>query len=379
MDSSDPGKVPDDSGSSQDPESNNNPGDTSSTCANVSWETIKSPEEAVCFKSIDKAMAAMPERIRANWVMIHTTRSAQAASLQKPRIIMVSPDGSFLASAATDQEKSKDFEVAVYNYEKNQWDFAGIDFTQNPPKVERELCKSCHGTEPHPIWTEYPNWPAAFAGQPQTLKDQEAAILNEIASGKSTLPFVKNLKMRSSYRAGAILYPASKYSGIENNQTLNVVIAIKAARSLVAKLMNDSQVSEATLLKIAGEQMCSGRGNTLSSLGYNVNKELNHGIVGKDKEKVIWAGNALGSYFLGLEILNQTYKKNPDLKTTLAAVTPYVEAKQFQLYRTESLTEFFAAEDNLKGSWQAVDNNWFRNTFRKAFSSGSAACKALGQ
>lgn len=347
-------------------------------CKGFSWESVKTPEDALCFKSIDEVLASIPERVRSNFVLIRETRSAQSASLTKPRIVIMSPDGSFIVTAATDQTSSKDLEIAVYDYKKNVWDFAGIDYTQTPAKVEKNLCKTCHGEEPHPIWTEYPNWPSAFAGNTQTLTNEEAVIMNEIASKKSALPFVKYLVTRSSYKAGNILYPASKYSGSENNQTLNIVIAIRAARSLVSKLY-DKGVDEAKLLQIAGETMCSGRGDTIADLGFKLNKELNHGLVGQDKERVIWSGNALGSYFVGIEILNQVFKRNPGIKTQLPSVASLVERKEFQLYRSESLKEFFAAEDALKGSWQAVDNGFFRGTFKSAFKSGSQHCKELDQ
>ncbi len=250
-------------------------------CKTFKWESIQKPEDALCFKSIPEAVASLPDTVKPFWTLMKNSRSAQISSLENPRIIMSAPDGSFLMGTSTDPKARKDLELAVFDYEKAEWQFAGIDFSTTPPTVEKELCKSCHGNEPHPIWTRYGGWTGAFAAN-NTLTADESAFLKKVVAGGSDVPeLLKLLSYRgaSSYDTGRRLAPNTKsYGGEENAQVLNYVTMQKAAQITVAKIMRDATIKMEDMLAMSAEISCGTNSGAMKKFGYSIAAVSNQAI-----------------------------------------------------------------------------------------------------
>ncbi len=351
-------------------------------CKTFKWETIKKPEEVACFASKEQAFAAIPDAVKPFWTLMRDSRSAQKSTLENPRLIMFAPDGSFLVGTATDPNARKDMEVAVFDYEKKEWQFAGINFTTTPPTVEKDLCKTCHAqSNTHPIWQPYGQWTGAFA-QNNTLKDDEAAMLQKIANGSKDVPeILKNMKMNAAnqYGSGKRLAPAvSKYAG-ENSQVLNYVIMQKSAQMAVGRILADGKATAADMVKMSADITCNGNQDTIRSLGYKIEELMTAALEGTDRASDNFNGKFSSRYYLAAELLYRAMQKDASLKAKLPDATKQFADDRYKYFLTQGLPEYNAFAASSKYGLRSLMSEFFAPNAGSGLGptlGGSAHCNA---
>lgn len=352
-------------------------------CKSFSWETIKKPEEATCFTSTQSAFAAVPDFIKPFWILMRNSRSAQKSTLEKPRALIVSPDGSFIIGAATDPNARGDLEVAVFDYEKSEWQFAGIDYSTTPPTVEKELCKSCHGKDiQHPIWTQSGSWTGAFAAKNLLQEDESNFIKRVIAKSGDTPELLKNLKFNaaSKYDAGRRLAPATKYyGGEENGQVLNYVSMQKAAQATTARIFRDSAIKLSDILAMSSELSCKTGSGTLKKFGYSVAKDLSFALEGVDRSGDMFNGRFRASDYLAAELLGRALIKDPSLKEKLPAAAKAFADPRYKYFTTKSAAEHNAFMASTRTSIRSLMSDYLNRVIGDAIRSSEhcAAIKSL--
>lgn len=137
--------------------------------------------------TMEQLLPELPEDLRANFTLVHQSKSLQAASMQKPRVIMYGKDGEFIAAFNGDANANgfNKLEMIQYNKTEKRFDFFELAFpiardsTGKAVRPQRNpaLCLTCHGTNPHPIWNSYNNWPGAYGAFDDFLEGQELATL----------------------------------------------------------------------------------------------------------------------------------------------------------------------------------------------------------
>ena len=352
--------------------------DPNPPCRSIDWQKVTKPEDVFCLGSVDAVFSSFPEWVSPYFIFLKESRSKQKATLAQPRAVVLSPDGSFMIAASAHPGSEGDLEVAVYDYALERWDFAGINFTVTPPKVERDSCKACHGTEMHPIWTGYDNWPQAFANRDQLTKE-EADFLQKAASGSSdTPPLLKHLKYQdaSYYREGGDMRPASRHLENVNNQILNFTMVSKMGRSLTARILKDPLVTKSDIFSVIQETLCRTGGGTLERIGYPQSKYIFFGIEGKDTDTNPWTGFVHSSFHLGAQLLQKMLERDADLRAKLPEAVAIFNEPIYRFSTSSGPAEYLATRDLVNNGWYEFDFVWLQKPMA-LFRNGGNSCTIL--
>lgn len=122
--------------------------------------------------SIEKMLCCMPEKYRGNYIVAHSSLSAQKSGYLQPRLIFgnILKDGIMFSVSGGDPqyEQHQSVEVMVNNTRTNKLEFFDVEFA-NQKRITRgpnpEKCMACHGGAdprnlggPRPIFDPKP-WP----------------------------------------------------------------------------------------------------------------------------------------------------------------------------------------------------------------------------
>lgn len=336
----------------------------------IDWETVSSASDLSCFQSIEEVLESLPPKVRPYWVMVHSSKSQQEASMEHPRVIVNAPTGKFILAMETKPD-SKVMEVAVFDFKRNVWDFAGIEFQgHGEAQLETESCKSCHSSSPRPIWKGYRDW-GAIVGNEDQIKAEELVLLNNARSLPNHRIF-KHLRFQNQYAEGQVLRPMLDYPENGNNQIMNFFIARNAARALSSKLLEDDRLSDTQLLGLVYETLCSrdydGIQRRLADFSYLYQDHLGFHIAGIESEARMWIGHVHIDFFLGLALADGLLKKNAALKDSLSELANTLSAPPFQTFHETDLESF--------QGWSTMDFRWL-NQFYNQTESPSLSCPAL--
>ncbi len=327
-------------------------------CSSIDWNKLSKPEDIRCLGSKEKVFSSIPDFVKPYWSFVKSSRSAQSSSLDKPRVLVFSPELTFIIGGATDDSARNDLEIAVFNYDTEAWDFAGIDFSTNPPKMERDLCKTCHSKEARPIWERYGGWPNVVSASHDGLTQDEANFLNKARQGQGPA-ITKSLKYQGSYKAKDVIFPAENAAQNESNEMIGDIQGIQAGRSLAAKLMKDTKLSDDDRKAAMKELVCGnyGEGATIqkmSQLGYPIADYLFHGIAGVDKGGAFPVNPYLGRreerQYVGMFLLYKMMQKDSSLKDKLPEVNSYFTNPLFGIVSRSSVGDRLKARDEAKGN-----------------------------
>lgn len=165
--------------------------------------------------NLDDLISYLPSTYFRNYVLMHTSHSAQreSASYKYPRVIAYDPSSSLMISFTGDERHSdyNKLELMEWNYKTLKFEFSEIEFPKdsqkkfNPQSLsspyetwpdytslvkfnhKKADCSRCHGDNPKPIWDRYDKWPGAY-GSFDDLIFKQSAIKNY-----SDLPNINNL------------------------------------------------------------------------------------------------------------------------------------------------------------------------------------------
>lgn len=113
----------------------------------------------------DAFLALLPDELRSQYTLLHTSRSLQEARPAAPRVLMYT-DTLFVGfNGAPDARGYDRFELMEYDRDAKRFHLAEVRFAQDAPPVLTEsppICAICHGDETRPLWNPYPLWPGAY-------------------------------------------------------------------------------------------------------------------------------------------------------------------------------------------------------------------------
>jgi len=122
--------------------------------------------------SIEGLLPLLPEDLRKDYVLMHTSESLQSATFESPRAILFGRDARLTCAFNGGGDTLECFQ---FRRAERRFDFHQIVFP-TPSNHRREVafsptnrsadgrvsCTSCHGADPRPNWNDYPDWPGAY-------------------------------------------------------------------------------------------------------------------------------------------------------------------------------------------------------------------------
>lgn len=117
-------------------------------------------------RSIEEALAFLPERLRQNHALMYDSRSLQKSSFENPRAIIFDDSASFVAAFTDKSMTGGDrLEIMQFREESQSYEFREIIADANRLKVSEAnpgKCKRCHTEALIPNWRGYPFWTGAY-------------------------------------------------------------------------------------------------------------------------------------------------------------------------------------------------------------------------
>lgn len=126
------------------------------------------------FTSVDDLMAALPDEMRRQFVLVTDSQSVQEGTPEAPRLILYhgKADGRFLSLGVSTSPSDENFdtvEMMEFDVGKAAFNFRSIEFHGGVATASEEnpsVCKSCHTPHLRPNWNPAPSWPMALATGP---------------------------------------------------------------------------------------------------------------------------------------------------------------------------------------------------------------------
>lgn len=107
----------------------------------------------------------LPEDIRGRFTMIRSSKSLQAGTYQRPRVIMYSKNSQFLFSFNGDKTQRGGETIELFLFNKNEeFEPHEIDFSKEKVKINKkpQMCMGCHGVDFRPNWSNEGFWFDAY-------------------------------------------------------------------------------------------------------------------------------------------------------------------------------------------------------------------------
>lgn len=159
------------------------------TASEFSYEDLVSLIRERGVRSVDETLPLLPEELRSNYTLIHTTKSLQDASPAFPRVILFGRNAKLTCSfnGSPEQEGYDSFECFQFRQAEHRFDFRQIQFPTRENGLEnvvfseenrssdgRVACNSCHARDPRPNWDAYSRWPGAYGEFDDELRRPES-------------------------------------------------------------------------------------------------------------------------------------------------------------------------------------------------------------
>lgn len=110
---------------------------------------------------------------RLNYALAYDSGSNQIGDTKHPRAILSKFDGSLVVAFLGDRTHPESNYVEVMRRNADKFEFFHIDLKdpQAPLEANPELCKSCHGEDPLPVWDRYPSWHGMYGSDDDVVSD----------------------------------------------------------------------------------------------------------------------------------------------------------------------------------------------------------------
>ena len=136
---------------------------------------------------IETLIPLLPSGLRRNSTFITQSESMQSATPLSPRVVLWNERGGFAMTfngGLHGQDGSSVLEVLQAD-QQNKLHFYKIAFplgTVSEPKS----CLQCHGTDPRPIWKEYPTWKDSYGSQDDFTPIEQSGDFEKFIQGAHT-------------------------------------------------------------------------------------------------------------------------------------------------------------------------------------------------
>jgi mono/diheme cytochrome c family protein len=191
--------------------------------------------------SIEALLAALPTDLRANYVLVFSSRSLQQGTLRDPRAILYGSDAHLMLSFNGDAAERGygAIETAEFDPGLGVFRFRELRFVSSPEgpvaqfsEANSERCQRCHGAPARPLWDSSPLWPGAYGERYRTNPGSaERAGIAQFLRRQSEHPRYRALLEASRYAERDTFAPNAgvQYSG-EQREPPNAQFAGRLAR-----------------------------------------------------------------------------------------------------------------------------------------------------
>ena len=155
-------------------------------------------------RSVEATLPLLPPL---NVVIMRESRSLQAASFEKPRVILFNDDASLVMSYTGEERGGHRFEIM--SFANAHFDFKSIEFGDGRAQVNEkpQNCRGCHGfmkDDLRPVWDPGLIWRGAFGAQDDHLTDVEAEAYQKL-TGHSRSNDHTQIENRPNLQLGLLL------------------------------------------------------------------------------------------------------------------------------------------------------------------------------
>jgi len=255
--------------------------------------------------NVEEFVAALPESIRKNYVLIYESKSLQSASFKRQRVVLRSPLSEVMLTFSDPQGSTNDHdsnvELMFWEPKEKAFKMQEITFNKSGHKVSEvnpSGCIKCHGNDPRPNWEPYSTWPGVYGGNAEfrfggELVKGERKYLDAFVASAPKHPIYKNLiglkqnfKIEKSFTGGEESKGLMSYKLTETLTKLNFQRIVRMMKANP----NYEKFKYATLYTAA----CSDRFGTKSPYPDSL-KELNHFVNKTGSTDIIELYQALGT------------------------------------------------------------------------------------
>ncbi|MEK7354888.1 MAG: hypothetical protein AAB250_00465, partial [Bdellovibrionota bacterium] len=188
-----------------------------------------------------EVLAALPEELKENFVLVKRSRSRQRGTAQLPRVIHFSKSTDLVVtSSGHDYSANRaglDLEVMELDKTTGKWIFSTIAFDQSGLMGVRKdipMCMNCHGDIPRPIWGDYLHWTFTYGSSPsmpEKMEGQELADFTAFMAIASTHEGYKHLNLNFQ---GDHFYLAKTTYG-QPNTVFTARLGVRVAEALAKR------------------------------------------------------------------------------------------------------------------------------------------------
>ena len=158
-------------------------------------------------RTVEDAVAFLPAELRANFTLMHESRSLQEGEPGAPRAIVFNDDGSLVMSfTGSDRIRGGNrFEIMTFDEKAARFDVKTIEFSRVAKATFNEApqnCFGCHGrieNDLHPVWDPGLVWRGAYGSRDDSfeLAQSDSEIRQE---ADNYVSFMKNAGTNARYR-----------------------------------------------------------------------------------------------------------------------------------------------------------------------------------
>lgn len=168
--------------------------------------------------SVEQLLALLPDSLKYRAVLVFNSRSLQAGSFSRPRVILFNEDASLVLTFNGDvsQYGYETLEVMSFDHQKNKFEFEEVlmpeDFRKREEYLESQslvqeinalksreartgvnpaTCLACHRQNPRPNWESYPLWPGVYGQRSHTFPIEYLQTLEDSQSLTPARRYVK--------------------------------------------------------------------------------------------------------------------------------------------------------------------------------------------
>ena len=178
----------------------------------------------------EEVIAKLPPEVRARFVLMLKSRSAQEASAENPRALLYNEAGTFWVSfnGSKEQRGFEALELMQYDPRTKDYEFREILYRNGQAEISEpnpSACLVCHQRNPRANWEPYPYWPGAL-GQTYRFSKAEIQKIYAFAQSAASHPRYRHLDFATHFKRhlqGKNETPAFETYQLLNRQVLDRV------------------------------------------------------------------------------------------------------------------------------------------------------------
>ncbi|HSH42323.1 MAG TPA: hypothetical protein VK973_09400 [Arenicellales bacterium] len=224
--------------------------------------------------TVAEVIEHLPPEYHRNYTLAYDSQSLQGSSFDNPRAILFGRTAGLVLTFNGDPSQAHydAIEAMQYREDSEAFELYSIEFGDGVPRFagpNPEVCASCHGSPPHPVWSSYEygeretsHWPGMYGSSHDApaLDEREKAAFERFRQRAASHPRYRHLKLDDP---DAPWFP---YAGgptqhrLRPNNRLGNLLARRHARQIVAMVKRDDFARDHPRLAQAWLLQCPGTG-----------------------------------------------------------------------------------------------------------------------